>query len=83
MSEEEDEKKCDVMHGDCVDDYVSNEYGDDADWIFKTSLKDHTDATIIDELPDFVVIDDNGIKKKGIIIIRVGEEDEEEDEKKQ
>lgn len=67
------------MHGDDIDEYVREEYGEDADWCFM-ACKDL--FTVIDELPDFVVRDDEGNKEMGILIIRKEDEEEDEDEKK-
>ena len=65
----------DGMHGDDVDDYVREEYGENADWCFTASKGDF--KTIIDELPDFVVLDDEGNKEIGIVIVRKEDDDEE------
>ena len=67
----------DGMHGDDVDEYVREEYGEDADWCFMTCMDG---VTVIDELPDFVVLDDEGNKEMGIAIIRRYNEDEEDEE---
>jgi len=73
-----EEDKENGMHGDDVDKYVLKEYGDDADWCFMMykgeiapsyKLYKRGYGTIIEELPDFVVLDDDGNKKVGIVIV--------------
>ena len=68
---------CGIMHADFMYDFVRDEYGEDAEWLFICDKQLHTNYDIIEELPDFVVRHIHDRKQKGIIIIRKEEEKEE------
>ena len=69
-----------INGGDCLDKWVERNYGDNCSWVLKSSAND-IDGNVVEELSDFVVIDDNGNKVVGIVIYkRESDGDESEDD---
>jgi len=75
----EDEEEEEGVHGDeRLDKWVHEHYGEECDWVLLDSLDD--DQEVVERLPDFIVLDDDNNKLKGIAIINKDDEDDDEEE---